>query len=139
MTDTTDIKALRDAVESAADCGYVHPVYVDGRYLESLLDVLEAERQRADAAQTLLMPEGLHENTKALVIGFANALAVKLHKAEKKYGYDNSWKNDNWQRECQRDLLAHVTKGDPLDVAAYCAFMWHHGWPTAPKPSVKGE
>lgn len=24
-----------------------------------------------------------------------------------------------------------MTKGDPLDVAAYCAFAWHHGWPTA--------
>lgn len=87
----------------------------------------------------LVMPDGLHPDTKALVLVFASAMAVKLHKAEKKYGYDNSWKNDNWQRECQRDLLAHVTKGDPLDVAAYCAFMWHHGWTTAPKPAVKGE
>lgn len=45
MTDTTDIEALRNAVKAAADCGYVHPVYVDGRFLKSLLDQLESEIQ----------------------------------------------------------------------------------------------
>ncbi len=46
MTDTTDIAALREAVESAADCGYTHRVYVDGRLLESLLDALEAAEKK---------------------------------------------------------------------------------------------
>lgn len=78
----------------------------------------------------LVMPDDLHPDTKALVLVFASAMAVKLHKAEKKYGYNNSWKSDNWQRECQSDLLVHVNKGDPLDVANYCAFMHYHGWET---------
>lgn len=26
----------------------------------------------------------------------------------------------------------HIAKGDPRDVAAYCAFMWWHGWSTKP-------
>jgi len=70
MTDTTDIAALHALCKSAADCGYVHPVSVDGRLLESLLSQLDlssksewklagdlvdahnllgSERQRADA------------------------------------------------------------------------------------------
>lgn len=98
---------------------------------------LEAEIA-ALKADVLVMPDGLHPDTKALVLVFASAMAVKLHKAQKKYGYDNSWMDTDWKDQCQRDLIAHVTKGDPLDVAAYAAFAWHHGWPTAPKPSVKG-
>jgi hypothetical protein len=30
--------------------------------------------------------------------------------------------------------LEHVAKGDPRDVAAYCAFLWHHGERTAAQP-----
>lgn len=30
-----------------------------------------------------------------------------------------------------KGLAEHVAKGDPRDVAAYCAFAWHHGWSTA--------
>ncbi len=104
------------------------------REVVALLKEREAEIA-ALKPNMLVMPDGLHPDTKALVLVFASAMAVKLHKAEKKYGYNNSWKNDNWQRECQRDLLAHVNKGDPLDVANYCAFMHYHGWSTA----VKGE
>lgn len=90
---------------------------------------LEAELAKLKG-DVLVMPDDLHPDTKALVLVFASAMAVKLHKAEKKYGYNNSWKSDNWQRECQSDLLVHVNKGDPLDVANYCAFMHYHGWET---------
>jgi hypothetical protein len=27
-------------------------------------------------------------------------------------------------------LSQHIAKGDPRDVAAYCAFMWYHSWKT---------
>lgn len=82
----------------------------------------------------LEVPEGLHPATRDLVVDFAKALANKLARAEKKYGYSDGWADLNWKKECQLHLLQHVAKGDPLDVAAYCAFMWKHGWPTISKP-----
>lgn len=81
---------------------------------------------------TIEIPSGLHPDTGDLVARFSVALAEKLHKAEQKYGYDNGWKeDDNWGEECMGKLLEHIEKGDPIDVAAYCAFMWHHGWKTS--------
>ncbi len=91
----------------------------------------ELERLRASAVSPLAMPEGLHPDTADLVQRFAAALAEKLRAAEVKYGYSNFWKDDDWQDECRAKLLHHLAKGDPRDVANYCAFMWHHGWPTA--------
>lgn len=76
----------------------------------------------------------LHPETRRLVADFAAALADKLHAAEKRYGYSDGWMATDWKAECQADLLKHVAKGDPRDVAAYCAFMWKHGWPTISKP-----
>jgi hypothetical protein len=77
------------------------------------------------------MPAKLHPDTANLVAEFAEALAEKLYKAEKKYGYSNGWKDDDWEAACAQKLLDHVAKGDPRDVAAYCAFMWAHGWSTS--------
>ncbi|SXG03124.1 Uncharacterised protein [Klebsiella variicola] len=74
--------------------------------------------------------DGLHPSTMALVNDFATALAEKLHKAELKYGYSNAWTNNGWMTECLADFHRHIAKGDPRDVAAYCAFMWYHGWKT---------
>ncbi|WP_024517100.1 hypothetical protein [Bradyrhizobium sp. Tv2a-2] len=71
----------------------------------------------------------------ALVSKFSAALLEKLRTAEKKYGYNNDWMRDNWEAECQKHLAEHLAKGDPRDVAAYAAFCWHHGWPTAPRQS----
>jgi hypothetical protein len=65
-----------------------------------------------------------------LVQRFANALLEKLEAAEVKYGYTDGWMNPDWEDECQRKLSEHIKKGDPRDVAAFCAFMWHHGWRT---------
>ncbi|UTJ46154.1 hypothetical protein NLZ15_14985 [Atlantibacter subterranea] len=79
-----------------------------------------------------VIPDGLHPATADLVSRFAAALAEKLHKAEQKYGYDDDWKKDGWSTQCQSHFHQHIAKGDPRDVAAYCAFMWHHGWPTKP-------
>lgn len=76
---------------------------------------------------SISMPEGLHPATADLVLRFAQALAEKLHKAEQKYGYSDGWLNNDWMDECRAKLIEHVGKGDPRDVAAYCAFLWHHG------------
>ncbi len=78
-----------------------------------------------------------------LVSRFSAALLAKLKAAEAKYGYNNAWMRDGWDATCQEHMIEHLAKGDPLDVAAYCAFMWHHGWATAPatppQPAVSGE
>ncbi len=78
------------------------------------------------------MPLGLHADTQKLVTDFCTALAEKLYKAQLKYGYDTDWKQDGWSNQCQAHFHQHIAKGDPRDVAAYCAFMWWHGWSTKP-------
>lgn len=76
------------------------------------------------------IPPDLNPNTARLVISFAEALAEKLRRAEVKYGYRDGWLTQDWEQSCREDLMMHVAKGDPLDVAAFCAFMWKRGWPT---------
>ena len=73
----------------------------------------------------------LHQSTRNLVARFAMALAEKLLVAQKKYGYSDGWADNGWMDECREDLMKHIAKGDPRDVAAYCAFLWHHGESTA--------
>ena len=68
----------------------------------------------------------LDPNTAMLVLRFSDALREKLAAAERKYGYSDGWMDTGWLDECRRQLVDHVDKGDPLDVAAYCAFLWHH-------------
>ena len=63
-----------------------------------------------------------------LVDRFAVALKEKLHAAEAKYGHDDAWMRDDWLDDLKSKLRHHVFKGDPRDVAAYCAFAWHHDW-----------
>ncbi|AIG86263.1 ead/Ea22-like family protein [Klebsiella pneumoniae] len=84
------------------------------------------------AQQSPIMPLGLHADTQKLVTDFCTALAEKLYKAQLKYGYDTDWKQDGWSNQCQAHFHQHIAKGDPRDVAAYCAFMWWHGWSTKP-------
>lgn len=77
-----------------------------------------------------VMPAELHPDTQNLMADFCTALAEKLYKAQLKYGYDADWKQDGWHTQCLAHFHQHIAKGDPRDVAAYCAFMWYHGWKT---------
>jgi hypothetical protein len=61
----------------------------------------------------------LHPDTRYLVAAFANALAEKLAAAEEKYGYTDGWADKGWMDECRAQLIEHVVKGDPRDVAAF--------------------
>ena len=72
--------------------------------------------------------------TERLVNDFCSALKDKLLAAQIKYHYDDGWRDSNWQQECLKKFKSHIEKGDPRDVAAYCAFMWFHGWTTNGKP-----
>ena len=101
----------------------------------------------AKASLDALTPPGLHPATQQLVQRFAAALAAKLHDAETKHGFADGWRSKGWMRECREALKLHVAKGDPIDVAAHCAFLWHHGErtslrpapPPAPKPAPAFE
>lgn len=99
----------------------------------------ELEKKRLDAEvklyrQESILPEGLSRCTAELVLDFSKAIAEKLHQSERKYGWSDGWKESDWQEKCLADFHHHIGKGDPRDVAAYCAFMWHHEWPTRPAP-----
>jgi len=103
---------------------------------------LASNKAAAVAAREPVIPDELNPDTAKLVRRFARALANKLLSAQRKYGYGNSWLADDWQEKCREELQRHVAKGDPRDVAAYCAFMWHHDWSTTatpPAPIVSAE
>jgi hypothetical protein len=100
----------------------------------------ELMRSGAEAIRALLaesVPAGDQvgwpkcEETADLVRRFMSALAGKLANAERKYGYSIGWMSEDWLDECRAKLRHHVEKGDPRDVAAYCAFLWHHRESTA--------
>lgn len=77
-----------------------------------------------------IAPANLHADTANLVGLFAEALAFKLADAQEKRGYTNEWMRTDWMNICRTRLMEHLEKGDPRDVAAYCAFLWHHNEPT---------
>lgn len=103
-------------------------------------DLVCREFEPKETQYRLNVPLELHPNTADLVARFADALANKLLDAQRKYGYSDSWRSPEWMDECRNQLLEHVAKGDVRDVAAYCAFLWHHGQSTGVnKPSVEQE
>ena len=77
----------------------------------------------------VLLPYELYPETAALVCRFAAAMAEKLYVSQQKGR--TGWDSPNWMNECRAMLLDHLEKGDPRDVANFCAFLWHHGESTA--------
>jgi hypothetical protein len=133
---TENEKAVRDPIAEAIDLleKSADPFDKACMLLRSALKTQSNTPQ--DGSQTdfaiLRMPRGLHPDTVELLERFMEALAEKLRKAEEKYGYSNGWKQDDWMDECRAKLLEHLAKGDPRDVANYCAFLWWHGAATTP-------
>lgn len=103
---------------------YDEILYVKADDILTLLDVIDS------TSRVPSVPVGLDPNTKKLVVDFCAALAEKLYNAEVKYGRQTDWMKDDWYAACRQSLWEHIAKGDPRDVAAYCAFMWYHGWKT---------
>jgi hypothetical protein len=96
-------------------------------------ELAELERLRR------IVPKNLHDDTKALVLNSAKAMADKLFQAQNLHGLLNGWKYKpedesgrffSSKQECLDGLLNHVMKGDPIDVMAYAAFMSANGWTT---------
>lgn len=98
-------------------------------------NAIAAALRAATAAPVAGSREG--EALTDLVERFSAALLAKLQAARVKYGYEaDGFLSTDWETDCLGGLLQHVDKGDPRDVAAYCAFMWHHGWSTTPSPTI---
>lgn len=107
-----------------------HVTNDEERVRDLVWDGVKVEPLYRHAQPAPVVPEGLNPETTDLVLRFASALADKLYKAEQKYGRSTDWMKDDWYDDCLQSLWEHIEKGDPRDVAAYCAFMWYHGWVT---------
>ena len=108
-------------------------LYVKADDTLTLLDVIDS------TSRVPSVPVGLDPNTKKLIVDFCAALAEKLYNAEVKYGRKTDWMKDDWHATCLQSLWEHIAKGDPRDVAAYCAFMWWHGWSTKPPEGLESR
>ena len=60
-----------------------------------------------------------------LVDAFAAAMRAKLRKKEAE-GLEG-WDDPTWalSADLKQKLLRHIEKGDPVDVANFCAFWWN--------------
>ena len=119
----------RSPVAEIAEHGAVR--WLNGENVLPVGTKLFARAAPGGRSEVFAVPEWLHPRTADLVARFAAALADKLAEAERKYGYTDGWADAAWIDECRAQLVHHVAKGDPRDVAAYCAFLWHHGQSTA--------
>lgn len=117
-----------------------HPQYLRGitrptdfKTPAEMLIAIQVELLRGDHTPppSALNHGPLDQRTSMLVDRFAFALKEKLLESQSKYGWTDDWARDDWQDRCTQALCDHLAKGDPRDVAAFAAFMWHHGWPTA--------
>lgn len=97
---------------------------LDYIYLEKDAAIAErVERSNAKGASSACTTPA----TAMLVVDFANALDQQLALKEKQHGYTDEWTKLDWMHECRSKVREHIKKGNPLDVAAYCAFLWWHG------------
>lgn len=107
---------------------------------KEVADVLNNVRM-ALSRDCIDLPDDLHPETRELVINFASKMGYKLRNAQVKYGFTNGWRHPNWDTakgndqfedptQCIIAFSHHIDKGDPVDVANYCAFMDWHGWST---------
>ena len=120
------------ASQLAAQNSYVHQCDIHSDYQPACPDCMKGIPEKILAAQKR---EGeLPNPIDDLVDRFAEALRKKLHEAEAKYGYDHGFQRKDWRDACVEHLHLHLAKGDPRDVAAYCAFAWNHGWSLANQP-----
>lgn len=82
----------------------------------------------------ITVPPELHRDTAELVASGAEALAAKLERAQRKYGYSTHWLNPENIPYIKKDMYVHLDKGDPLDVMAFALFLWHHKASTVIEP-----
>lgn len=130
------VSDLRAEIEQQREAAFAweekfHAASANSERIEQQAAQLTSGQTAGKTELLMRVPSLLHPDTKSLVMRFAEAIANKLRAAEKKYGYSDEWTCDDWMDECRQHLREHLEKGDPRDVAIYCAFLWHHGESTA--------
>lgn len=121
------IEASRKSPEGLRDRLYnAMQACEDGAPRSQIRDLLS--RIREDISEP---PTEADDPTAAMVRGFADAVVEKLRAADEKYGHGLMWRDDPNLDGMRRELREHLEKGDPRDVAAYCAFLWYHGETTS--------
>lgn len=85
----------------------------------------------ASIAQSNMLAEVLHPDSERLIKVCFEELRLKLLKNQSKYGWSNEWLTSDWEQECREEMMKHIQKGDPRDVAIYAMFMMYRGWSTA--------
>ncbi len=70
----------------------------------------------------------LHPETERLVDEFAQALKRRLLLAQLEGTFIHQWMNPEWRDQALERLKKNIAADQPLDVAAYAAFFWRHGW-----------
>lgn len=128
----TPIQTIEQAIEFLENGNFVYPTELRTNLRALLEQMKKQEPVEVGVVAEIDLPHDLHQETKWLVIRFAEAMASKLAHAQRKYGYSDGWRSSDWMDECRAKLLEHLAKGDPRDVANYCAFLWHHHEHTTP-------
>lgn len=109
----------------------IFETWTSGEHYEAIAVTIQFEAYRAQRflnAWFDVWTSEPYEGIDDLVERFSAALRTKLHAAQDKHGFTDEWMRTHWREKLLADLAHHVEKGDPLDVAAYAAFAWHHGW-----------
>lgn len=91
--------------------------------------VKEGTHKPAEAVHQIAEPAAVHPDD-AAVDALAAAMKAKLEKQRAK-GY-GGWDTDCTQQRLSDMLRGHVDKGDPVDVANFCAFLVARGEGIAP-------
>lgn len=82
---------------------------------------------------TLDVPAEMSAESAKMLDAFFEATLEKFVAAQRKHNWEDDWK-DAEMRILQNEALHHLVKGDPRDVAIYCAICHHHNWPTYGDP-----
>jgi hypothetical protein len=90
-------------------------------------DMLESNKL---IAEFMAPKEELHPDTERLLKVCFEELRLKLIRNQNKYGWSNEWLTREWEQECREEMMKHIIKGDPRDVAIYAMFMIYRGWST---------
>jgi len=115
--------------------GYRSDLRNDMRMYRFVLDVMArfaqtfANQQPVKSADSAAV---LHPDSEKLLKVCFEELRLKMIKNQGKYGWSNEWLTCDWEDECREEMIKHLKKGDPRDVAIYALFMMFRGWSTTP-------
>ncbi len=136
-------KALPPAPKACPDCkNYRNPSGCDTCYGSGQIEYTYSGNADEDIAWLAAqlrqrIPVGVPHSLDQLFLAFSQVLLEKARRARKKYGFPaDGWKAEGWQPTLVKELMEHVYKGDPVDVAVYSAFAWFHGWSVKPAAPI---